>query len=148
MLQYIYPRSDQIIILHDTILQLSWGLSGVLNVWYIEGCCDFIQSDSYYPSFEEKLSYLMYSLTMNHCFVDGNKRTALSICAYFISLNYDNDLAWSFMREFENIIVQVADWWISKEALLPYLQDFMKRDGISESSLLLLYHDLQKHWLV
>jgi len=145
---YLYPKAEQIIRLHDTILQLSWGLPGILNGWYIESCCDFVQSDQYYPSFEEKLSYIMYSLTMNHCFADGNKRTALSTCAYFIALNYDNDLASRFLREFENIIVQVADAAISKEALLPYLQDFMKRDEISESSLLLLYHDLQKHWLM
>ncbi len=68
----------------------------------------------------------MYSIAMNHCFADGNKRTALVVAMQFILLNTnDPDLASRFMREFENIVVWVADGSLSKESLTEYVDGFL-----------------------
>jgi prophage maintenance system killer protein len=40
-----------------------------------------------YPSIEEKASNLLYFITKNHSFVDGNKRIAASIFLYFMDKN-------------------------------------------------------------
>jgi len=83
---------------------------------------DFVQSDDYYPHFADKISYIIYSIAMNHCFADANKRTALVTAMQFILLNTnDSALASRFMREFENIVVWVADGSLSKQALTEYV---------------------------
>lgn len=40
-----------------------------------------------YPSLEEKAAMLLYSLTKDHCFEDGNKRIAASCFLYFMEQN-------------------------------------------------------------
>ena len=48
-----------------------------------------------YPSLEEKAAMLLYLITKNHSFSDGNKRIAASCFLYFLSKNnilYKNDL--------------------------------------------------------
>ena len=46
-----------------------------------------------YPTLQEKAANLLYLLTKNHPFIDGNKRIAVSIFLYFLNKNqvlYDN----------------------------------------------------------
>jgi death-on-curing family protein len=40
-----------------------------------------------YPSLWEKAANLLYLLTKNHPFIDGNKRIAASIFLYFLNIN-------------------------------------------------------------
>lgn len=40
-----------------------------------------------YPSLEEKAAHLLYFITKNHSFVDGNKRIAATIFLYFLDKN-------------------------------------------------------------
>lgn len=40
-----------------------------------------------YPSVEEKAAHLLYFITKNHSFVDGNKRIAAAIFIYFLDRN-------------------------------------------------------------
>ena len=150
MQRYIYPNHEEIIKIHDNIILISGWLNWYYpeKIWYISACCDFIQNDDYYMEFADKLSYLMYSISMGHCFCDGNKRTALIIASYFIHINYNKFLADKFISEFENIVVQVADNIISKNSLTQCISDFMQNFELQESSLLLIYHDLQEHWLM
>lgn len=47
-----------------------------------------------YPSLEEKAAHLLYFITKNHSFTDGNKRIAAFIFLYFLDRNgilYDSD---------------------------------------------------------
>lgn len=47
-----------------------------------------------YPSVEEKAAHLLYFVTKNHSFVDGNKRIAAALFIYFLNQNkilYRND---------------------------------------------------------
>lgn len=51
-----------------------------------------------YPTVYEKSAYLWYSLSQYHCFIDGNKRTALLATIVYLIINgysmntYSNDL--------------------------------------------------------
>jgi prophage maintenance system killer protein len=40
-----------------------------------------------YPSVEEKAAYLLYFITKNHSFIDGNKRIAATLFVYFLNQN-------------------------------------------------------------
>jgi prophage maintenance system killer protein len=40
-----------------------------------------------YPSIEEKAAHLLYFITKNHSFVDGNKRIAAFVFLYFLDRN-------------------------------------------------------------
>ena len=47
-----------------------------------------------YPSLEEKAANLLYFVTKNHSFLDGNKRIAATMFLYFLDRNgmlYDTD---------------------------------------------------------
>ena len=44
-------------------------------------------NEEIYPTIEEKAANLLYFITKNHSFVDGNKRIAASIFVYFLYMN-------------------------------------------------------------
>ena len=44
-------------------------------------------NEEIYPTIEEKAADLLYFITKNHSFVDGNKRIAASIFVYFLYMN-------------------------------------------------------------
>ena len=68
------------------------------NLWYdYYGDCQFSGSigniyQSYdgqelYPTLEEKAAHLLYFVTKNHSFYDGNKRIAAAMFLYFLDKN-------------------------------------------------------------
>lgn len=86
-----YLDAETVIELHELILKYSNGLSGVRNMNLLKSPLEAIKNDTYYPNFNEKLAFLLYSFVKNHPFTDGNKRTAIVICALFMSINgYDD----------------------------------------------------------
>lgn len=56
---------------HDYIIDRTGGLSGTKDRGHLEAVLDFVQSDMYYPTIEEKAAYLFYALNKNHAFNDG-----------------------------------------------------------------------------
>lgn len=104
---------------HDWIIEESGGLCGVYPDGYgkIESVLDHIQNDDYYPSFEDKLTHIVYSINKLHAFCDGNKRSSLVLGAYFLELNGYDYCVQKFVAEMENIVVWLAESKISKELL-------------------------------
>lgn len=64
------------------------GFAGVRDEGGILATLDFVQSDIYYPTFAEKLCYLVFQFCSGHYFNDGNKRIALTLGAYFLHQNH------------------------------------------------------------
>jgi prophage maintenance system killer protein len=86
---------------------------------------------------------------MNHCFADGNKRTALVSCAQFILFNTDDKkISSDFIKEFENAVVWVADGSLSKNTLTEYIATFLGNYDDRASVLLKVYKELHQHNLV
>ena len=48
---------------------------------------DFVQNDLYYPTFLDKLTYLIYGFCTGHYFEDCNKRVALTLGVWFLFYN-------------------------------------------------------------
>ena len=101
------------------------GFAGVRDKGGVLATLDFIQNDLYYPTFTEKLSYLVFKFCSGHYFNDGNNRIALTLGAYFL---YKNDYLWEaciFMRQLEAIVYHVAASNITQDLLLRIMTAFM-----------------------
>lgn len=108
------------------------GFAGIRDEGGILATLDFIQNDEYYPTFSEKLTYLVFRFCAGHYFNDGNKRIALTLGAYFL---HKNDYLWEaciFMRQFEAIVYHIAASHIDQNLLLRITNAFMDRKDYGE----------------
>ncbi|MGB3065390.1 type II toxin-antitoxin system death-on-curing family toxin [Sphingobacterium thalpophilum] len=78
---------DDIVRVHDKVIEISGGLSGLKDIGYLESVIYQITNDDYYPEFEDKLTHLVFSINKFHAFQDGNKRTSIAVGAQFLELN-------------------------------------------------------------
>lgn len=113
---------------HKMIDASDGGFEGIRDEGGILATLDFIQNDLYYPTFADKLTYLVFRFCSGHYFNDGNKRIALTLGAYFLHKNGYNWHAVIFMRQLESIVYHVAASNIDKDLLLRIMTAFI--DGI------------------
>lgn len=113
---------------HKMIDASDGGFEGVRDEGGILATLDFIQNDLYYPTFADKLTYLVFRFCSGHYFNDGNKRIALTLGAYFLHKNGYNWHAVIFMRQLESIVYHVAASNIDKDLLSRIMAAFI--DGI------------------
>ena len=99
----------------------------------LKGILEFIQDDFYYPTIEEKLTHLFFSVCKFHMLQDGNKRMAVVLCAQMLLENGYLYCAGRFIREMENITAYVAAGKISKGLLLEIITDYI--NGEEDESL-------------
>lgn len=102
---------------HDYIIEHSGGLKGSKDLNLIRATLEFVKDDDYYPEFEDKVSYLFYSINKNHAFNDGNKRSSIALSAYFLEINGLGYIVSKFIKLMENIAVDVADNLIDRDLL-------------------------------
>ncbi|MGB4192026.1 MAG: Fic family protein [Rickettsiales bacterium] len=115
---FIYLTLEQAIAVHAKTVEISGGGAlGHLDLGLLEGVLQHIQNDDYYPTFEEKLSHLFFSACKFHCFQDGNKRIAITLCAQMLLFNGYLYCVSEFIREMENISYHVAANSIDKDLL-------------------------------
>ena len=116
MIRYI--DYDEFISIYYKMIEKSGGGSpGILKDGNIHATLEFIQNDSYYPTFAEKLTYLVFSFCCGHCFIDGNKRIALTAGMVFLLHNGYYFAAKTFMEQIEAFVYHVAAGNIDKELL-------------------------------
>lgn len=133
-----YFTYDTLLVIHDRVLAVSGGMSGVKDEGLLRSPLEFIADDDYYPTLAKKLTHLVHSLIKNHGFNDGNKRTALAAGALLLMLNgYDNFVGYYFLM-FEQVMVLVAENKISKEQLSVLFADTVDNGQLSESSKLMI----------
>jgi death-on-curing protein len=130
---YNYPATNYAVFAHDEILAISGGLSGVLDIGRLTSILTHIQNDDYYPSFEEKLTHLVYAVNKGHCFNDGNKRTSIAVGSFFMELNGLDALVTKFILCMENIAVHIAANKIDKNLLGEIIVSILTEDDFSES---------------
>lgn len=119
---WTYLTLEQAIEVHRKTVEVSGGgAMGHLDLGVLEGVLEHIQNDDYYPEFEDKLTHLFFSACKFHCFQDGNKRIAITLCAQLLLLNGYLYCAGTFIRDMENISYHVASGRIEK----PLLRDLM-----------------------
>jgi death-on-curing protein len=118
MMPILYLTLEQAVEVHRKTVEVSGGGSlGHLELGKLDSVLQHIQNDDYYPRFEDKLTHLFFSACKFHCFQDGNKRIAITLCAQMLLLNGYLYCAGHFIREMENISYHVAAGHINKELL-------------------------------
>lgn len=127
---------------HDAIIEKSGGLNGAINLGLLDSTLDHIKNDLYYPEIEDKITHLFFSINKNHCFKDGNKRTAIALSAYFLEINGLDNKVDLFIKRMENITVYVADNLIDKELLRKLIVSTIYEYEYSEELKLKLYNAL------
>jgi len=140
----LYFDVNHAVVVHDWIIEHSGGLAGNKDVGQLDSVLEHIQNDMYYPSFEEKLNHLVFSINKFHAFNDGNKRSSLSLGAYFLELNGYDYCVQAFVQEMENIVVWLAEGKISKELLLKIVTSFIMEDEFSEELKLELFEAVKE----
>lgn len=128
-----YFTSEYAIRIHDKIIEISGGYEGVKEFGNIDSPLNHIQNDDYYPTFEEKLTHLVFSFNKFHAFNDGNKRTSIAMGAFFLDVNGLESMVNKFIIEMENIAVTVADNIIDKNLLLEIITSIINDEDYSEA---------------
>lgn len=143
-MKIIYPTLDQAVEVHGKTVEVSGGGTlGQLDLGRLESAFQHIQNDDYYPTFEEKLTHLFFSINKFHCFQDGNKRLAISLGAQFLLLNGYVFIASKFIREMENISYHVATGRIDKILLKEIITAILSGDEDSEELKLKIWHAIE-----
>lgn len=145
MAGFVYFGIKWALIKHDDVLKISGGLEGVHHPALLESAIAFIKHEDYYPTFSDKLTHLIYSVAKNHIFADGNKRTAIALGGYFLTINGYEDLVPRYFIEMENIILWVAVDSLSKDNLCVILCDLVEYGEFGESSQLILFEASEKY---
>lgn len=129
---YNYFTAAYAIHIHDKIVEISGGITGVKNFGNLDSPLAHIQNDDYYPSFEEKLTHLVFAFNKFHAFNDGNKRTSIAMGAFFMEINGLAPFVDKFILEMENIAVTIADDLIGKDLLLQIVTSLILEIDYSE----------------
>jgi len=138
---WVYLTLEQAVEIHEKTVDVSGGGSlGHLDLGKLESVLQHIQNDDYYPTFDAKLTHLFFSSCKFHCFVDGNKRIAITLCAQMLLLNGYLRSVHGFIRESENISYHVAASNISKELLSEWMSAVLRGEEDDESLKLKIYN--------
>lgn len=129
---FLYFDATHAIEVHDWIIANSGGRPGTFNIGNLHSPLEHVKNDDYYPSIEEKLTHLVYSINKNHAFNDGNKRSSIALGAYFLTLNGYHYIVTGFVSNMENIAVWVADNVIGRDLLQELITSMIYEDDFSE----------------
>jgi death-on-curing protein len=82
---------EEVIALHQKLIDRTGGSHGLRDQSLLESAVysamSGFEGSEAYPTIEEKAARLMYSLTNNHAFVDGNKRIGVFVMLMTLQLN-------------------------------------------------------------
>lgn len=137
----VYLTLEQAVEIHRKTVEISGGGAlGHLELGKLDSVLENIQNDDYYPSFEDKLTHLFFCACKFHCFQDGNKRIAITLCAQMLLLNGYLYCAGNFIREMENICYHVAAGNIDKDLLHEVITAHLAEDSDNEELKLKILH--------
>ena len=130
--QFLYFDVKHAVNVHDWIIKNSGGRAGINDLALLHSPLEHIQNDIYYPSLEDKLTHLVFSINKNHAFTDGNKRSSIALGAYFLELNGYEYCIQYFVQQMENIAVWIARNDIDRDLLHEIITSLIYEDDYSE----------------
>ena len=143
--EILYIDYDEALMVYRKMIEASnGGFLGVRDEGGIRSTLNFIQNDDYYPTFTDKLSYLVFTFCSGHYFSDGNKRIALTLGAYFLHKNGHYWNACIFMKQFESIIYHIAASHIDSDLLLRMMHAFMAGEDYDKELKLNIAHAMNQ----
>ncbi|MCX6883714.1 MAG: Fic family protein [Verrucomicrobia bacterium] len=130
----IYLTLEQAVEVHRKTVEVSGGgATGQLEIEKLGSVLQHIQNDDYYPTFADKLTHLFFCACKFHCFEDGNKRIAITLCLQMLITNGYLYCVGSFTRDTENISYHVAAGNIDKDLLKDFITAILEKTEDEES---------------
>lgn len=124
----VYLEIENVLFLHEKIIETSGGASGVRDVAGLESALAQPQTiffeQELYPTLVTKAAILGFSMIINHPFLDGNKRIGHAAIEAFLMFNGYEIIA--PVEEQEEIILNVAAGEISKEDFAAWLESHIE----------------------
>lgn len=123
-----YPTLDEVLTLHQLALDAHGGSTGVRDPGSLQSALavprQTMFGEELYPEIADKSAILLYLLTQNHPFVDGNKRTALSTCFWFLesnghTLDVESDALYQFT-------LNIAKGQLDKDAVTAWMHEHLR----------------------
>lgn len=111
-------------------------MAGVRDEGGIKLMLENIQNDMYYPEIADKAAYMMYSLCRGHYFSDCNKRISITLTLYLFLQNGYLFVAQNFMKNMEDIALDLAAGCMEKELLTEIMHCLVNDEDYPESILL------------
>ncbi len=115
----LYLSEEQVLSLHAKIIRATGGMQGIRDkpglAAAIARPCATFDGEDLYPTLAEKAAALMHSLAMNHPFLDGNKRIAVTSAELFLEINGFQLIASD--DEFEEVALALAASRLDKDQL-------------------------------
>ncbi len=129
----IYLSKSQIISLHDRLIALFGGTTGIRNSDLLDLSINSIhqtfEGKDLYPTVVHKAVHLAFSLITNHAFLDGNKRIGTHAMLVLFALNgYRLDYT---DEELIAIVMAVAAGQKSENDLFDWVKERLKADGFN-----------------
>ena len=141
----IYLTIEQAIETHRNTVEISGGGTlEHLDLGKLESVLEHIQNDDYYPTFEDKLTHLFFCSNKFHCFADGNKRIAITLCTQLLLQNGYLYCTGRFINEMENISYHVAAGNIDRELLHEIICAFLNEESDNESLKLKIFNAISE----
>jgi death-on-curing protein len=119
----LYPSIDEVLAAHARLIALFGGIQGIRDQGALEAALARPQA-GYYKDVIEQGAALLESLSQNHPFVDGNKRTAVAVTAAFLRINgwrleFDDPQAYHFLMQLyerDQFRFELLEAWLRQHA--------------------------------
>ena len=119
----IYPTIDEVLAAHARLIARFGGADGLRDRGALEAALARPQA-GYYEDLIQQAAALLESLSQNHPFLDGNKRTAIAVAAAFLRVNgyrleFDDLEAYHFLiqlYESNNFRFAYLERWLREHA--------------------------------
>ena len=122
-----YPTLDDVLTLHRLTLDAYGGSTGLRDMGALQSALAAPRQTMFgrelYPGIADKSTIILYLLTQNHPFTDGNKRTALSACFWFLESNgYTLDVGSEDLYQFT---IDIASGRLDKDAVTAWMREHL-----------------------
>lgn len=130
MLTPKFVSYSQVLRIHQRQIELFGGTDGIRDEGLLESALAQPQAtfggELLHPTISEQAAVYLFHLSMNHPFIDGNKRTAFAVMLTFLKLNnYRLNVS---QEEAYHLVIQVVERHISREELAQYLVDKLQAE--------------------
>ena len=125
-----YFEKEHAFKMQEWIIETSGGNKGYTTdrIVYLDSVLSHVKNDTFYPTFEDKLAHIVYSICTLYPFVDGNKRLALVLGALFLELNGYDDFVEKYIHNMEDIMVLIASSKMDKNLLYEVIKSIIYED--------------------
>ncbi|XOB41817.1 MAG: type II toxin-antitoxin system death-on-curing family toxin [Candidatus Nealsonbacteria bacterium] len=123
-----YLSSEEILEIHDEILIKTGGLGGVLNEHALlmleTQPAQSVFGQELYPNIFFKAAFYLRTINEGHIFIDGNKRTSITVVKIFLNRNnYSFELE---TNEVEKFTIRVVNNHLTLEEIALWIEKHSK----------------------